>query len=217
MLRLPVGGTARAYLFDSGDLQIANAYFCDCTMITLHKLEDTDYCPWVKLVIEGPCAESAAALTHTSPLSTVELFCQFNEADPSNCISDEWEWKNPPMEAGVEYRTTERWKGSPVYTQVVYFGTLPNNTVKKMQVYYGANSANGLIHSVDIISITSHVHGDTDDKEWTSLPFIYGGSNLAGDMYYRDDSATNGLTVRTQRDLSKYHALFTVKYTKEHA
>jgi hypothetical protein len=121
------------------------------------------------------------------------------------------------MLPGYEYRTTERWRGYPVYTQLVSFGTLPNNTVKKMQVYYGANSANGLIRAVDIISITSHVHGDTDDKEWTSLPFIYGGSNLAGDMYYRDDNATNGLTVRTQRDLSKYHALFTVEYTKEHA
>ena len=28
----------------------------------------------------------------------------------------EWEWVNPPMELGVEYRTTERWQGKPVYT-----------------------------------------------------------------------------------------------------
>lgn len=35
-----------------------------------------------------------------------------------------WEWINPPMSPGVEYRTTERWyNGSPVYTQIVNLGT----------------------------------------------------------------------------------------------
>jgi len=33
-----------------------------------------------------------------------------------------WEWVNPPMHAGVEYRTTERWNGSPVYTKLVDCG-----------------------------------------------------------------------------------------------
>lgn len=28
----------------------------------------------------------------------------------------EWEWINPPMRTGVEYRTTERWDGKAVYT-----------------------------------------------------------------------------------------------------
>lgn len=30
----------------------------------------------------------------------------------------EWEWVNPPMRAGIEYRTTERYKGSVVYKKV---------------------------------------------------------------------------------------------------
>lgn len=49
------------------------------------------------------------------------------------CISDawyEWEWVNPPMAVGVEYRTTERWQGKPVYTQLFDCGSLPNNTTK---------------------------------------------------------------------------------------
>ena len=29
------------------------------------------------------------------------------------------EWRNPPMVPGVEYRTTERWNGSPVYRKIV--------------------------------------------------------------------------------------------------
>lgn len=33
------------------------------------------------------------------------------------------EWENPPMVPGVEYRTTERWNGHPVYTAAVNMGT----------------------------------------------------------------------------------------------
>lgn len=39
-------------------------------------------------------------------------------------VNGEKEWINPPMMIGVEYRTTERQSGYPVYTQLVY-GTFP--------------------------------------------------------------------------------------------
>ena len=35
-----------------------------------------------------------------------------------------FEWVNPPMLLGVEYRTTERHQGMPVYKKLVYFGVL---------------------------------------------------------------------------------------------
>ena len=41
-----------------------------------------------------------------------------------------WEYVNPPMLLGVEYRTTERYQGKPVYVKLVDFGALPNNTSK---------------------------------------------------------------------------------------
>ena len=37
----------------------------------------------------------------------------------------DWEWENPPMIPGVEYRTTERYDGKPVYTALVNCGNLP--------------------------------------------------------------------------------------------
>ena len=37
-----------------------------------------------------------------------------------------WEYVNPPMLVGVEYRTTERYQGKPVYTKLVDCGSLPN-------------------------------------------------------------------------------------------
>ena len=36
-----------------------------------------------------------------------------------------WEWEHPPMVPGVEYRTTERWNGKPVYAMLVNCGGLP--------------------------------------------------------------------------------------------
>ncbi len=39
-----------------------------------------------------------------------------------------WEWIDPPMQLGDEYRTTERHFGKPVYCQIVNFGYGPNNS-----------------------------------------------------------------------------------------
>ena len=35
-----------------------------------------------------------------------------------------WEYINPPMEFGMEYRTTERWNGNAVYTAAINVGSL---------------------------------------------------------------------------------------------
>ena len=39
-------------------------------------------------------------------------------------IWEPWEWINPPMQLGVEYRTTERYGGSPVYVKAVDCGQI---------------------------------------------------------------------------------------------
>lgn len=65
-------------------------------------------------------------------------------ADPqpgSMCIRNlsgggfsEWEWVNPPMTLGVEYRTMEKYQGKPVYTALIDLGTLPNATFKMVML-----------------------------------------------------------------------------------
>ena len=40
------------------------------------------------------------------------------------------EWVNPPMMIGIEYRTTERYLGKPVYVKVVNFGNYPASGTK---------------------------------------------------------------------------------------
>lgn len=44
----------------------------------------------------------------------------------------EWEWENPPMAMGTEYRTTERWQGKVVYTKLIDFGNLPSGGEKEI-------------------------------------------------------------------------------------
>ena len=42
---------------------------------------------------------------------------------PDGCKTwSEWEYENPPMLVGKEYRTTERWNGQPVYTKLIDCG-----------------------------------------------------------------------------------------------
>lgn len=50
-----------------------------------------------------------------------------------------WEWVNPPMLFGEEYRTTERYNGKPVYMKAVKLEGGPNNGEKK--VNHGARNA----------------------------------------------------------------------------
>lgn len=49
------------------------------------------------------------------------------------------EWVNPPMMIGIEYRTTERYLGKPVYVKVVDFGAGANKTEKSVE--HGARNA----------------------------------------------------------------------------
>ena len=48
----------------------------------------------------------------------------------NNGVWGEWEWDNPALYAGIEYRTTERFRGEPVYVKLVDCAGMPsaNNT-----------------------------------------------------------------------------------------
>ena len=46
----------------------------------------------------------------------------------------EWEWENPPLIEGKEYRTTERYNGKPVYTKAVYCSNFPSVATKSISI-----------------------------------------------------------------------------------
>lgn len=47
------------------------------------------------------------------------------------------EWVNPPMQLGVEYRTTEQYMGKPVYRKMVWGGALPNSGYSSVDIASG--------------------------------------------------------------------------------
>ena len=111
------------------------------------------------------------------------------------------EWVNPPMELGVEYRTTERYQGQPVYVKAVNFGALPNGELK-IVAWDGANKPN--------------------------IPIAYGGTATKGSagtgtlsipMYWDGDSINIGLNsyqvwIKTETDRSAFNATVWIKYYK---
>lgn len=106
-----------------------------------------------------------------------------------------WEWINPPLTAGVEYRTTERYKGNPVYIKMVNFGTMPNTTAKSVSI--GTN--------FNVISI----EGKTTNGNYMIPLSIHNGINS---VYY--NKSDGKLNVETKTDASKWSAEIVVKYTK---
>lgn len=114
---------------------------------------------------------------------------------------DEWEWVNPPMQLGVEYRTTERWIGKPVYVKAVDCGTLPNNDSKTVSA-----GVSGYFRPVEI---EARRPIDGGGQVVQKLPIISGNDVLAiGFMY------GSGVRIVTTSDMSAYTAIATVKYTK---
>ena len=96
-----------------------------------------------------------------------------------------WEWVNPPMVVGVEYRTTERYHGKPVYVKLVNFGALPNSTSKSF-----AHGISSLGYVVD----------------------IYGQGVAGQDVKVSVD--TTNITITSTSNLSAVTAYPVIKYTK---
>ena len=73
--------------------------------------------------------------------------CELRATIDGNGIWTPWEYVNPPMFLGVEYRTTERYNGKPVYAKLVDCGAGPNATRKTVSAGISnvdrAVSANG--------------------------------------------------------------------------
>ena len=75
------------------------------------------------------------------------LFCNKNNGlcvERSMCLDmdkttfEPWEYRNPPLESGVQYRTTERWDKKPVYVKRMTFtSNTQNEFYFDPKVYFG--------------------------------------------------------------------------------
>lgn len=111
----------------------------------------------------------------------------------------EWEWVNPPMTVGVEYRTTERWNGHVVYMKLVSCGLLPNANNKSVD--WGAQ-------------------GSCFPIRWSGAAQVSNSQDYRGLPYdYVDNSIRVGVTnwqiyLTTTSDYSTQEAYVQVWYTK---
>lgn len=106
-----------------------------------------------------------------------------------------WEYENPPLVSNVEYRTTERYLGNPVYIQEVPFGAMPDN----------ASAAVTIAKNLDIISIEGYA---VNGKYTIPLSVI----NNVNSIYY---NKSNGMIhIETKSNASNNVATLIVKYTK---
>ena len=101
----------------------------------------------------------------------------------------EWQWENPPMVLGVEYRTTERYFNKAVYTKLINVGF----------VYAGANS---FAHNLAVITPISI------DAVNNSSEVVTTGSNIT--------NLNMGRThININCAVNHGNLTFRVKYTKE--
>lgn len=105
-----------------------------------------------------------------------------------------FEWFNPPMSLGVEYRTTERWNGKAVWALCVGAGSLPNNTTKSVAHGYAMKR---VLRSSGVL----------DDA--TTIPYSSWGARV--DLTVTPSS----IIFTTNADLSTSTASVSIWYTKD--
>lgn len=106
-----------------------------------------------------------------------------------------WEWVNPPMRLGVEYRTTERYLSKPVYVKAVNFGALPNAATKTV-----------IWATADEVSAVLSVEATGSQGAPVGL-----GASLSGTEI---TATTTTLYIKSSGDYSSNTAVFRIKYTK---
>ena len=105
-----------------------------------------------------------------------------------------WEWENPPVADGAEYRTTKRYDGKPVYTKRITVENAPESAAEVVP------------HGLEGIIPVSWDGTATDGENTLVLPFL--GSFTVG-------VDRTSITLSTTEDYSRYAVEITLQYCKE--
>lgn len=113
----------------------------------------------------------------------------------------DWEWVNPPMIFGVEYRTTKRHNGKVVYTKRMNFGNLPASGSSSVATGIGSNK--------NLVSLTGLFRSDSYVEPYP----IIGSAGDVSCMCWVSDSGA--LHTQVTKDCSSYTGEFTLEYIKD--
>ena len=130
--------------------------------------------------------------------------------NPTSTEWSSWEWLNPPMQLGVEYRTTERFNGKPVYAKLVDCGAPTVNGVKTVTF-----DSTGTIDK--IVDCRGESYGSLNS--WFLPSLLYGASyNIDDSVYQLTARATSGngnIYIYSNNSYSSGNDIYAlVKYTK---
>ena len=115
-------------------------------------------------------------------------------------VGKEMEWFNPPLDLGVEYRTTERWRRSAVYVMAIDVGAMPNAANKSVSFTIPSGTVDRFL------SVT----GSTSQGD--ALPYV---TTTAGyRLAVAKGASQHQIIITTDADKSAYTAIAVVKYTK---
>ena len=113
-----------------------------------------------------------------------------------------WEFINPPLHFGVEYRTIERHRNKAVYVTRLNLGALQNN---------GSTTGNLPSTPTEIVGLTGTIRSNEYTEELTFPVFTVSGT-LGARL---SKTGTKQILVKTFADYSAYTATVTVWYTKD--
>jgi hypothetical protein len=116
-----------------------------------------------------------------------------------NYAWSDWKWENPPMALSQEYKTTEYWNGSSVFTQLIDMGPLTTEYVTKAH-----STAMSTIVGIEAIAVSETTR--------VSFPIAYTANDEEKDLGVFAD--TTNVTVYNPNLLSTYKVYVTLKYIK---
>jgi hypothetical protein len=110
-----------------------------------------------------------------------------------------WEWVNPPMVLGTEYRTTERFNGKAVYAKLFDIGELPTNSYKKVA------------HGLTKTAVVSLYGASTNGKYHFPSSYTGDASEHSVDLYIN----STDIIITTVSSWVGVYGYVVVKYTKD--
>ena len=121
-----------------------------------------------------------------------------------------WEWENPPMHAGVQYRTTERYLGHSVYKKHIYLGILPDGSGGQVSIPHGIDTKKYRLISFDAYARGADVEGQNVGIV-QSIPLV----NTTGEVTCKVMLTSEHVRLYTFANLSSYMAYITICYIEE--
>lgn len=155
---------------------------------------------------------------HENMYASVEMHTFYQGMSARNILENGvwigWEWITPPMIAGVEYRTTERYNGKAVYALLVNCGNMPNATMKSIALPSIPKHAKIASQDVTYYSVGIGDSGEEMIMRYDS-PLVHSCSVTMHHWLNSLDHDYQMLFFSTDRDYSYITAHATIKYTKE--